>query len=148
MVAGAVPAWIAMSRYRYPIPLGSAQWAGALPLAIGLTTLNFTIRDFFRLGRGTLAPWDAPEALVHQRLYARVRNPMYLGVLATIAGQAILRASGGLLIYLVLIALAFHLRVVLYEEPALTRKFGAAYSAYLQRVPRWLPRWPRRPATT
>jgi protein-S-isoprenylcysteine O-methyltransferase Ste14 len=143
MVAGVVPLWIAMSRYSFPIPLGPARWNGVLPLAIGVAVLYFTIRDFFQFGRGTLAPWDAPQALVHQRLYAWVRNPMYLGVLATIAGQAILRASGGLLIYLALIALAFHFRVVLYEGPVLARQFGAVYTAYRQSVPRWLP-WRQR----
>ena len=30
--------------------------------------------------------------------------------------------------------------VRLYEEPALTRKFGAAYEEYRRNVPRWLPR--------
>ena len=33
--------------------------------------------------------------------------------------------------------------VVLYEEPALARRFGAEYEAFRARVPRWLPR-PRR----
>ena len=38
--------------------------------------------------------------------------------------------------------LAFHCFVVLYEEPALTRRFGDAYRAYRDAVPRWIPRRP------
>jgi protein-S-isoprenylcysteine O-methyltransferase Ste14 len=31
--------------------------------------------------------------------------------------------------------------VLLYEEPALRRKFGAEYEDYCQRVSRWIPRF-------
>lgn len=137
-----IPAWIARSSYRHPVALGPLCWAGLLPLAAGITVLLFTIRDFFAIGRGTLAPWDAPQELVQRRLYGRVRNPMYLGVLATVAGETLLWSSAGLLLYLLLLALAFHLRVVLYEEPALTRQFGAGFTAYAARVPRWIPARP------
>ena len=37
----------------------------------------------------------------------------------------------------------FPLFVLLYEEPALRRKFGDSYEEYKRRVPRWLPRRPR-----
>ncbi len=134
-----IPAWIARSSYRYPVALGPLCWAGLLPLAAGITVLLLTIRDFLVVGRGTLAPWDAPQELVQQRLYGRVRNPMYLGVLATVAGETLFWSSAGLLAYLVALALAFHLRVVFYEEPALTRQFGAGFTAYAARVPRWIP---------
>jgi protein-S-isoprenylcysteine O-methyltransferase Ste14 len=45
----------------------------------------------------------------------------------------------------VLVALGFFLFLMLYEEPALTRKMGAAYEQYCEEVPRWIPRLaPRR----
>jgi protein-S-isoprenylcysteine O-methyltransferase Ste14 len=144
MVAGVIPLWIAGGRYRYLYSSEFARWIGLLPLTAGVAVLLVTIWDFFAIGRGTLAPWDAPKALVHQRLYSRVRNPMYLGVLATIVGQALLWSSGGILIYLGLVALAFHVRVVAFEEPVLARQFGAAYAAYRRSVPRWIPRWGNR----
>jgi protein-S-isoprenylcysteine O-methyltransferase Ste14 len=40
------------------------------------------------------------------------------------------------------VALAFHIFVVVYEEPTLRATFGAEYDAYCQRVARWLPRRP------
>jgi protein-S-isoprenylcysteine O-methyltransferase Ste14 len=143
MVAGVFPVWIARGAYQLPLELGAARWLGLIPLAAGVVILLLTIWDFFAIGRGTLAPWDAPEALVHDRLYRWVRNPMYLGVLATILGQALLRSAGGVLIYLALIAVAFHIRVIAFEEPALGRQLGVQYTRYLQQVPRWLPRPPR-----
>lgn len=147
-VAGLVPYLIARGSWRLPLPLEPLRWLSVVPFGLGLLLLLLTIWDFGASGRGTLAPWDAPRELVHQRLYQWVRNPMYLGVLACILGQALLWESGGDLIYLVVIALVFHLRVVRFEEPALARQFGDQYRRYIRIVPRWLPRRPRPPAET
>ncbi len=146
MVAGVFPALIARGTWGLPLPLGPTRWLGVIPLTAGLVILALTIVDFATLGRGTLAPWDAPRHLVHQRLYAWARNPMYLGVLACILGQALWQASGGVAIYLALIATAFHIRVVVFEEPALRQQFGPAFDAYIAAVPRWVPRRPSRGA--
>jgi protein-S-isoprenylcysteine O-methyltransferase Ste14 len=45
-----------------------------------------------------------------------------------------------LLVYAIVVFLAFNAFVVYYEEPTLKRKFGAAYEEYCKRVPRWIPR--------
>jgi protein-S-isoprenylcysteine O-methyltransferase Ste14 len=55
-------------------------------------------------------------------------------------GLGFARWIGALLGYTAAVALAFHLFVVLYEEPHLRRKFGRDYEDYCRRVPRWLPR--------
>lgn len=141
LVAGVVPWRLAAGSWYWPLPLGPAGWLGVLPLAAGVVVLFLTIRDFAREGGGTLVPWDAPPDLVRGHLYGRVRNPMYLGVLCCIMGQALLWRSGGVLIYGALVAFAFHIRVALFEEPQLARQFGAPYQAYLASVPRWLPRF-------
>jgi protein-S-isoprenylcysteine O-methyltransferase Ste14 len=65
---------------------------------------------------------------------------MYVGVVAMIVGQALWFGSGAVLIYAAVIAIAFHVRVVLVEEPRLAKMFGAAYADYRAYVPRWLPR--------
>ena len=39
---------------------------------------------------------------------------------------------------------AFHLRVVLYEEPRLKKQFGDEWASYGATVPRWMPGLPRR----
>ena len=58
-----------------------------------------------------------------------------------VVGQGLLFGSGTVLVYAVGLALAFHLFVVLYEEPTLRVRFGEDYAAYGRRVPRWIPRW-------
>lgn len=117
---------------------------GAVVLCGGLLVLLWCVRDFFVSGRGTLAPWDPPRHLVVVGLYRFVRNPMYLGVLTTVSGQALLFGSPVLAAYVVLLASAFHASVILYEEPTLRRMFGQEFDAYLRSVPRWLPGRARR----
>jgi protein-S-isoprenylcysteine O-methyltransferase Ste14 len=109
-------------------------------LATGAGIYAWTVWDFAAYGRGTPAPVDAPRRLVVRGLYRFTRNPMYLGVLCVILGQALLLRAWGLALYAAGVATAFHLFIVLYEEPHLRRRFGPAYEAYRARVPRWLPR--------
>lgn len=72
---------------------------------------------------------------------------MYVAVLAVIMGIAIESASLTVAVYGIVILAAFHVFVVLYEEPSLERRFGASYVEYRRAVPRWIPRPPRQRAT-
>ena len=111
----------------------------ALPvLALGVGSLLWCVRDFYVIGRGTLAPWAPPRRLVVIGLYRVSRNPMYLAVLLILAGWALAYRSATLAVYAAALALAFHLRVVLGEEPWLARTHGAEWTAYEAAVPRWL----------
>ncbi len=129
------------------IPLGWLWTSGRLVvaypvglalLAAGFAALLWCVRDFYVAGKGTLAPWAPPARLVVVGLYRYSRNPMYLAVLSVLLGWAVTFGSPGLLIYAAIVAAAFHLRVVLGEEPWLARTHGAEWADYRQRVPRWL----------
>ena len=96
--------------------------------------------DFATAGQGTPAPIDAPKHLVVRGLYRFVRNPMYVGVLLMLTGESRAFRSLRILIYAAIVFVFFNLFVIFYEEPALTRKFGAEYDEYMRRVPRWIPR--------
>jgi protein-S-isoprenylcysteine O-methyltransferase Ste14 len=115
--------------------------AGAALTAAGVLVLLHAFGRFVVEGLGTPAPVAPPQRLVVGGLYRHVRNPMYLAVAAAILGQALMLGRPGLALY----ALAFSAVVLafvrLYEEPALTRQFGAEYEAYRRAVPGW---WPRR----
>jgi protein-S-isoprenylcysteine O-methyltransferase Ste14 len=65
---------------------------------------------------------------------------MYVAVALLIFGQGLLFCSIPLLEYGLLVWLAFFAFVVLYEEPALSRKFGREYEEFCRHVPRWIPR--------
>jgi hypothetical protein len=84
--------------------------------------------------------------LVADGPYRYVRNPLYLGTLMLGLGIAPEASRTGAVVLLVLLQI-FHLRLVRREERALLATQGAAYRAYLERVPRFLPAWrPRVPA--
>jgi protein-S-isoprenylcysteine O-methyltransferase Ste14 len=101
---------------------------------------------FAWFGRGTPAPIDAPIKLVVRGLYRYTRNPMYVGVLTAILGWGILFQSRSVLIYGLAVFGCFHLFVLFYEEPHLSRVFGDEYERYRARVNRWLPGLRRQPA--
>src|SRR5215208_4557030 len=84
-------------------------------------------------------PYWAPVRVVGG-VYRYVRNPMYVAVLAAIVGQSLLLGRLGLLLYAGVAWVAVAAFVRLYEEPTLTRRFGADYEAYRRAVPAW---WPR-----
>lgn len=109
-----------------------------LVLGAGLVILGWCVRDFYVLGKGTLAPWAPPERLVVRGLYRLSRNPMYIGVLTIVSGWAIGFHASALAWYGVALAVGFHLRVVLGEEPFLAQRHGAAWTEYASSVPRWV----------
>jgi protein-S-isoprenylcysteine O-methyltransferase Ste14 len=141
-VVGWVPHFYLMRRPAWPEPLGFMHGFGLVIFAAGAGTYLHCVWHFAR-NHGTPAPIDEPKKLVHRGLYRWVRNPMYLGVLAIAAGEAVFWQRPVLAAYAVVLACVFHLFVVLYEEENLRRRFGAEYSDYLHGVPRWLPRKPR-----
>ncbi len=141
IVAGLVP-WLLTRWEADAQPLGLRILGGALLVAGAALVLETTAR-FALQGRGTPAPWAPPERFVARGSYRLTRNPMYVGVLALIVGQALLLGREILFAWAAAAWLLFHLFVVLEEEPGLRRRFGAAYEDYCERVARWLPTRPR-----
>ena len=133
----------AVTHWRFTAPLFgvfSFRILGALLIAAGLPFLLDSFARFAIQGLGTPAPIAPPQRLVVTGLYRWVRNPMYVAVALLIFGQGLLFGSVRLLQYGLLVWLAFFAFVVLYEEPALSRKFSKEYEEYCLQVPRWIPR--------
>jgi protein-S-isoprenylcysteine O-methyltransferase Ste14 len=138
-VAGLVPWWLTDWRSGSACPL-PARAVGIVLAAAGATVLLHAFARFVIEGLGTPAPIAPTERLVVGGLYRYVRNPMYLAVLAVIAGQALLLSRPVLLGYAVAVAATVGAFVHWYEEPTLARHHGRAYQQYRQTVPAW---WPR-----
>ena len=135
-------------RLRGPGPhaVSAFGWLGLAPVAVGVAAYLWCAWDFATFGRGTPLPLDAPKQLVARGLYRFVRNPMYVGVLLAILGQALWFGSVATLCFALAVALSFHVFVVFYEEPALRRKFGEPYVEYSKTVSRWIPKPAAKPA--
>lgn len=154
LVAGVVP-WL-LTRWHADDQPAALKVLGGLVLAVGALLVLETTARFALEGRGTPAPWAPPERFVERGSYRFTRNPMYVGVLALILGQALLLGREILFAWAVGAWLLFQLFLLLEEEPGLRRRFGAEYEGYCARVPRWLaiapkslrysPRRPGRPA--
>jgi protein-S-isoprenylcysteine O-methyltransferase Ste14 len=140
-VAGLVPWWI--SRWRFEtagiwwLPL---RIAGCLMVAVGSVVLVDSFARFAIKGLGTPAPVFPTRHLVVTGLYRYVRNPMYVAVVALIAGQGLIFGNMRLIGYGALVWLGFHLFVTAYEEPTLRASFGAEYESFCRGVSRWIPR--------
>jgi protein-S-isoprenylcysteine O-methyltransferase Ste14 len=121
--------------------------AGWLLVAAGATIYTVCLLRFLASG-GTPAIFftralraligEEPQTLVRGWLYRLSRNPMYVGVLLVVFGQAIVFASRSTAGYGLTLWLFFHLTVVLLEEPHLREQYGPSYDDYCRRVPRWL----------
>ena len=120
---------------------GVVSWL-AIPLwLIGSLVVLSCFWDFTFKGRGTPVPSDPPRELVVTGFYRYVRNPIYVAVLLIFLGHFLWFGYWALLTYTVMAFIGVHVFVVLYEEPTLKRKFGAVYEEYLNRVPRWIPKF-------
>ncbi len=106
----------------------------------GLAVLLEAFARFVVEGIGTPAPVAPTERLVIGGAYRFVRNPMYLAVAALIIGQALLMGQPGLLLYAAAFGVTVAAFVHGYEEPVLSRRYGAQYDAYRRAVPAWRPR--------
>ena len=131
---------LARSGVTSPPAIGVAQAMGVLAAAIGAALALWCILTFALIGKGTPAPFDAPRHLVVRGPYKFVRNPMYLGATAALAGAALFYESAALAGYAGAFLLVMSAFVMFYEEPTLRTTFGAEYVDYCRRVRRW---WPR-----
>jgi protein-S-isoprenylcysteine O-methyltransferase Ste14 len=138
VVAGLVPWLLTGWRGSTPWPLRAA---GFVLVAAGAGALLHAFGRFVVEGAGTPAPVAPTERLVVGGLYRYIRNPIYVAVVATILGQALLLGRLVLLGYAAAFLAVVAAFVRWYEEPTLRRQFGEDYEAYRHAVPAWWPRF-------
>lgn len=118
--------------------IGHSQYIGIIPILMGLIISLWCFYDFISVGKGTPVPTDPPEKLVIIGMYRFVRNPMYIGILFLLFGEAVFFKSFALLGYTACIYCLFHIFIIGFEEPMLKSRFGKEYEKYCNTVPRWL----------
>jgi subfamily B ATP-binding cassette protein MsbA len=113
-------------------------------VGLGVAFLGQALR-FYTLGQvpeGTSGQGSALEAVTLNRRgpYAYVRNPLYLGNLGICLGLLLIANCG----WAYLLGLAFffgeYFFIIRAEESFLRGRFGAEFDAFVQEVPRWIPR--------
>lgn len=129
------------------IPIADGPWSAGWLATLAGALIYFRCLIAFLASPGTPAMFftrplrallgEEPRQLVRSALYGYSRNPMYIGVVMMVAGEAVAAHSGRLAIYAAALCVAFHLVVILVEEPHLRRRDGAEYEQYTRAVPRW-----------
>lgn len=138
LIAGLVP-WL-LTRWRmHDFPLALRVVGGVL-IGAGAAVVLHGFSRFVLEGLGTPSPVAPARRLVRGGAYRYVRNPIYLAITTTIAGEALLLGRLWLLAYAAGCLILFAAFVRLHEEPTLRRQFGEEYEEYRRTVPGW---WPR-----
>jgi protein-S-isoprenylcysteine O-methyltransferase Ste14 len=124
----------------------AVQALGVALIVLGVLVNAATFARFPVEGIGTPFPTDPPSSrkVMVGGPYRYVRNPMYVSYFVAIIGEALLLTRPVLFIYLLIVAAFLAGFVRWWEEPTMTKRFGAEYDTYRKQVPRWWPRLPRR----
>lgn len=118
-------------------PMPGLRATGLAIAAFGLVLVVVAVLQM-RVAQTTVMPRGAAQVLVTRGLFARVRNPIYLGDALILAGLSLYwGALAGLLLVAVFVVL-INRRFIGPEEVALRGKFGQSFEDYCARTRRWL----------
>lgn len=139
LLSGVLMWLISHSAFAGPVAFPFALPLSLLLAATGIAVAASAIRRF-RKASTTVNPLqpETATALVDRGIFARSRNPMYLGLLLVLSGWGVWLQSLTNLIVLagfVLFITEFQIKP---EERALQNVFGQAYADYAARVRRWI----------
>ena len=123
-----------------PAGIGPSRWLGAAAIGFGAYLYVSSAGRLLR-SHTSAVPGGKPVVLVTDGWYARTRNPLLLGVVTILVGEAVLFHSPALAGYALAYWSWLTVFVVLREESDLREAFGARFDAYCQEVPRWIPRF-------
>ncbi len=112
-------------------PLGWLAIAAAIVLDVWAMTTMVAART-------NILPNRPAERLVTSGPFAFSRNPIYVGNMLLLVGGGIAFGSWWLVIAAPVAGFAMHRLAVLREERHLEARFGPAWRAYRDRVPRWV----------
>lgn len=112
-----------------------------LPVRIAAAALALALAAYFSLKGHVVFQADPnlSDRPVQEGVFARVRHPIYLGILLFYFGLALSTLSLFALAVLAGIVLFFN-AIASCEELRLVEVYGDAYRDYRRRVPKWIPR--------
>jgi protein-S-isoprenylcysteine O-methyltransferase Ste14 len=121
-----------------PLPGGGARVVAGVALVVaGLAVMAWAGRAMWG-SHTTVSPWARVSALVTSGPFRFTRNPIYLGDLLVYLGVALWVGTWWPVLFLPLLFPAVQWLVIGPEEHYLTARFGDDYTAYRQRVRRWI----------
>ncbi len=113
------------------------RFIAVIVMLAGLLTTILAARLFHRL-ETPVRPFEQPQLLVTQGLFAYSRNPMYLGMVIFLIGYAVILGSLTPWLVIPVFVWVIQERFIKLEEAGLEQEYGDAYRRYQQRVRRWI----------
>lgn len=111
-------------------------YAGGIIMIAGLFTSLWGANAFRKAGT-PVRPFEPSTTLVAHGLYRHTRNPMYLGLITMLIGNAVLLGSLSPFLVIPVFFLIIQEGFIKHEEVFLENIFGDEYRAYKTRVKRW-----------
>jgi len=121
------------------VPFGVRVGVALALLVIG-QSISISGMVAFRRAKTTMNPIKpgAASSLVSSGVYRFTRNPMYLGLSVSLLGWAMFLSNPLALLGVPLFVLYINRFQINPEERVLSSLFGAEYTAYKEKVRRWL----------
>jgi len=123
--------------WRQLIDLRSVFIGSALVI-VGLVFSFWAAILFSREGTELNPMSETNKKLVIRGPFLVTRNPMYVGLVVTSLGIAVIVGSLPMFLVPVLVFATANWGHIPFEEAKMRRQFGAAYDAYIAKVRRWL----------
>ncbi|MBI5669240.1 MAG: isoprenylcysteine carboxylmethyltransferase family protein [Chloroflexi bacterium] len=134
----------ALAAALFLLPISAAGWSQVLGFVLavaGLAVIFLALWTYYRVNRSLVNVSPEPDRkaqLVQRGLYARIRHPIYLGVILCGLGAALMHGHLVPLI-LALLFIPFFAYKSMFEERWLMQVY-TDYAAYRQHTGRFLPR--------
>jgi protein-S-isoprenylcysteine O-methyltransferase Ste14 len=124
------------------IPMTSLPIPASTVIGVCFLVISFMFGFFgvsaFRKAGTSLRPGDEPTRFVTQGPFRLTRNPMYLGFELLLIAIFFFTKSIFFLIPPVVFFLLMNFIQIPFEEKMMTEHYGQTFTAYCQRVRRWL----------
>ncbi|MBF9033456.1 isoprenylcysteine carboxylmethyltransferase family protein [Rhodobacterales bacterium HKCCE2091] len=133
-----VLAW-ALARYLPILSLASGplRLLGTVLALMGLAVIAWSAIYFWR-AKTSIEPHEEPTSLLTDGPYRLSRNPIYLGMVAILAGEVLWLGALSAVILPGIYAGLVSVRFILPEEARLVEHFGDEARAFMARTRRWI----------
>ena len=140
IAAGSAPA-LELAGIVEPLPILDVPAVHAVGIVLAAVGIVLTLWAQLAMGDSWRVGVDAAERteLVTHGLFARVRNPIFTGMLLATVGLVLLAPNLVAILALAALVVAIEIQVRRVEEPHLLRTHGEAYRTYAASVGRFVP---------
>lgn len=131
---------MAALHYWYPVAIlieSSWRFAAIVLLLGGMLNTAMAAR-LFKKHETPIRPFEKPQLLVTEGLFAFSRNPMYLGMVIFLIGFAVILGTASPWLVIPVFVWIIQNRFIRLEETGLETLYGDEYRRYKRRVRRWI----------